>query len=196
MSLQCDPITGELFIPAVRKPRGYCVHKYTIKKGMLSKLELFAYFEDEALSKILERTEVLGTPKKGLRYPPYFNHYGKHTILHRAIVMWNKSPVLIKCYKAKGNPIFKLEVTRGTVKNVGKKFLQPVSTLNSLGSLINFLTFGTEPISNIFHSDFLYIDEFISECRKEFIKFNRNGQLRLMMEQKSQINLKFGLDGS
>ena len=195
INIRYEVIGGELYIPAVRKPNGYCVHKYKIDKGMLSKLELFGYFKQEVLEKILERTEELNIVK-GTPYPPYFNQPGKYIKKHRAIIMWNKSPVLIKCYQSMANsPEFKLEVTRGRVRKVGKKFLQPISTLNSLGSLIRFLTGNATPISDLIHSDFSFVEEFLESCERQFLSFGRRGQLRLIKEQKLQENIQFGFKG-
>lgn len=192
MSLKFDS-KGRPYLPAAKYPAGYCVHKFRFSdSGLLKKLELFAYFPTDMIDLVAERTERLLLAKHGT-YPPYLLLRGKYKNLHDVIVLWNKAPRKVKCY-TQGGDYLKLETTAAKNKNMGKKFLEPMATLNSLGALIKMLTSNATPISDRTHdADFLFIPEFLSECKKEFKRKRRHGQLRLMSKQKLRKDLKFGL---
>lgn len=190
-----DATTGTWIAPLIRRTYGYCVHKTKQKKtGTLTKIELFAFFNYELLSLIQEKVEDLDEAKPGT-YPPYFDSKGKYHTEFQRIVLWNGAPIGIRCYTQKRNGPFKLEVVRGRMKGRGRKFLAPISTLNSLGSLIRFLTNNSEPIHGRSHDDFQFIDEFLNECASSFKKQGLNGQIRLMTEQKLREDLWFAFSG-
>ncbi len=179
-------------LPHVKKPNGYCVHKYSFgsKKGMLTKLELFAYFPRSLKEAIIQEAEKL--PKAKGRMPPYLHQKGKYKVYYHEVVMWDKAPVEIKAYTQKGGSL-KLEVTRGVIKGRGRKFLSPIQTVNSLGSLIKRLTKNAQPIRDEWHTDCFYVDIFLKDCEKRFKKSNLHGQLSLLKKQKLRNKLKFGL---
>lgn len=191
-----DLKTGKWIAPPIRKTHGYCVHKTSkkLKTGTLTKIELFAFFNDDVLPLVKEKANDLRKAKPST-YPPFLDAKGKYRTLFQYTVLWHGAPIGIRCYTQGKNMPFKLEVVRVKMKGHGRKFLTPVSTLNSLGGLIRFLTADVEPVRGRSHDDFLFIDEFLDECLSHFKARNLYGQIRLMSEQKLREDLKFAFSG-
>ena len=145
---------------------------------------------------VAEEAESLQVAKAGT-YPLYFDAQrtpknSNHEILYFNIVHWKKSIVLIKAYRNSDDGRFKLEVTRGKKGKVGKKFLEPIPTLNSLGALLKKLTRNVDPVNDKSHSsDIFRISEFIDGCREVFRENRLKGQLRLLDSQKLRKDIKF-----
>lgn len=183
------------FLPAIRKPHGYCVHKpaFGSKHGVLTKLELFAYFPESVLQVVEEQIEGLEPVRGSL--PVQFTHNCKYTELLLQVVYWHKAPVQVKCYTQKRGGPMKLEVTRVVWRErtgyIGRKFLDPICTLNSLGECISFLTKDVPTVYSKTHDDFFFVDEFQEECRKLFSRSDLRAQLRLL-KQKLRGDLQFG----
>lgn len=178
-------------LPLVGKPNGYCVHKVAngSKRGLITKIELFGYFQTRLLNVI--RSNVGKLPASKGRYPAYFKKKGKYRTLLHVVVLWKKSPVQIRAY-TQGGKVLKLEVTRGVLKGQGRKYLSPVATLNALGQLLKRITENQPTVLNKIHDDFYFIDTFLKNCEVEFRQNKLRGQLQNLKRQKLRNNIKFG----
>lgn len=175
--------------------KGYGIHKVVPKENFsrLRKLELFAFFKQEALETIIKKANLLEEDTSKLA-PNLKNLKPEYELLFMKAVKWNKTTIVIKVYRHPKDPseAFKIELIRQVQGKAGRKYIPVFSGMSSMVSLLEQITQGHSPVQHT-HFPFLTLNEFLEMAEEHLKEENNQSKLKEFYSQRESYSKKKNL---